>query len=70
MWWKSESDKVGEWIFSFDKQKEFNMFSDYPERLTKTEKEIFDKEIHIGHIFSRNGANKWLYVSLYAQTVI
>lgn len=32
------------WIFSFDKTTEFNMFHDYPYKLTKEQKQIFDKE--------------------------
>ena len=44
IWWKDTPDGIGEWIFSFDKKTEFNMFRDYPNRLTKEQKEIFDKE--------------------------
>lgn len=43
VWWK-ESDHIGEWIFSFDKVKEYNLFADYPWKLSAKEKEIFDKE--------------------------
>lgn len=45
IWWVDNSDEVkGEWLFSFDKKKIYNMFSDYPWKLTPKEKEIFDKE--------------------------
>lgn len=44
IWWLDNSDKVGEWVFSFDKKKTFNMFVDYPHALTKEQKEIFDTE--------------------------
>lgn len=45
IWWLDNSDEVtGEWIFSFDKKERFNMFADYPHKLTKEQKEIFDKE--------------------------
>lgn len=44
IWWKNNPEKVGEWIFSFDKKTEFNMFRDYPDKLTADQKEIFDKE--------------------------
>lgn len=45
IWWLDNSDEIiGEWIFSFDKKKQFNMFADYPHKLSKEEKEIFDKE--------------------------
>lgn len=43
VWGKSEY--IGEWIFSFDGGKTcFNMFRDYPYKLTPEQKEIFDKE--------------------------
>lgn len=45
IWWLDNTDeKVGEWVFSFDKKKTYNMFADYPHNLTKEQKEIFDKE--------------------------
>ncbi len=44
IWWKDTPDNVGEWIFSFDKEKEFNMFADYPHNLTPEQVQIFDKE--------------------------
>lgn len=45
IWWLDNSDeKVGEWIFSFDKKTTFNMFADYPHNLTAEQKEIFDRE--------------------------
>jgi len=44
IWWLDTSDKVGEWIFTFDKKTLFNMFADYPYKLTPEEKAIFDKE--------------------------
>lgn len=45
IWWlDNEDEKVGEWIFSFDKKQTFNMFADYPHNLTPEQKEIFDKE--------------------------
>lgn len=45
IWWLDNAgENVGEWIFSFDKEKTFNMFADYPHNLTKEQKEIFDKE--------------------------
>lgn len=44
IWWVSNADTKGEWLFSFDKKKIFNMFSDYPNKLTPQEKAIFDKE--------------------------
>ena len=44
VWWKYTPDTIGVFIFSFDKKKEFNFWSDYPEKLTQEEKAIFDKE--------------------------
>ena len=45
IWWLDNGSEVkGEFIFSFDKKKLFNLFADYPHKLTKEQKEIFDKE--------------------------
>ena len=44
IWWKETSGVVGVWIFSFDKKQEFNMFADYPHKLTAEQKAVFDKE--------------------------
>lgn len=44
IWWVDTSDRVGVFLFSFDKKKIYNLFSDYPHNLTAEEKEIFDKE--------------------------
>lgn len=45
IWWVDNADDVkGEWIFTFDKKKFFNMFQDYPWNLSPAQKKIFDKE--------------------------
>lgn len=44
IWWVDSSDTVGQWLFSFDKKTIYNMFSDYPGKLTPEQKELFDKE--------------------------
>lgn len=44
IWWEKTPGIVGEWIFSFDKKQEFNMFADYPHKLTAAQKAVFDKE--------------------------
>ena len=44
IWWKDTPDTVGLWIFSFDRVKEYNLYADYPHKLSLEEKEIFDKE--------------------------
>ena len=42
--WVDNRDKVGERIFTFDKQKYYNLFKDYPHNLTQKKQGIFDKE--------------------------
>lgn len=44
VWWVDNHGTVGEWLFSFDKKHIFNMFADYPHKLTPEQKAIFDKE--------------------------
>ena len=44
IWWVDNHEKIGEWLFTFDKRKIFNMFSDYPHKLTPVQKQLFDKE--------------------------
>ena len=44
IWWKETPDVHGEWLFSFDRVTVFNMFSDYPWKLTPEQKAIFDRE--------------------------
>ncbi len=44
IWWVDNPEIIGEWLFSFDKQTVFNMFRDYPDKLTAEQKKIFDEE--------------------------
>lgn len=45
IWWLDNGEEVkGEFVFSFDKKESFNLFADYPHKLTQEQKEIFDKE--------------------------
>lgn len=44
IWWVDSGETVGEWLFTFDKKTIFNMFSDYPDKLTPEQKALFDKE--------------------------
>lgn len=44
IWWVENPDMIGEHLFSFDKEKVFNLFKDYPYALSTEQKEIFDKE--------------------------
>ena len=42
--WVDNVESVGEFLFTFDKKKIYNLFADYPNNLTPKEKAIFDKE--------------------------
>lgn len=45
IWWVDNADEEkGIWLFSFDKVEVFNMFRDYPHKLTEEQRKIFDKE--------------------------
>ena len=45
IWWIDNSQEtVGEFIFTFNKKDCFNLFADYPYKLTEEQKRIFDKE--------------------------
>lgn len=44
VFWVYNPEIIGEHLFSFDKTKIYNLFSDYPNSLSPCEKEIFDKE--------------------------
>lgn len=43
IWWVKDPP-IGEWLFSFDKQKVYNMFRDYPNNMTAAQMAIFDRE--------------------------
>ena len=42
--WIEDPDTVGEMKFTFDGNKIYNLFSDYPYKLTAEEKEVFDEK--------------------------
>ena len=42
--WVADNKIIGQHLFSFDGLKIFNLFSDYPSKLTKEQKELFDAE--------------------------
>ena len=42
--WLDNTNTIGEFLFTFDKKKIYNLFRDYPHALTKQELEIFNKE--------------------------
>lgn len=44
IWWVDQNGVIGEFLFSFDKKKIYNLFADYPAKLSKEEKRIFDRE--------------------------
>lgn len=44
VFWVDNVDYIGEFLFTFDKKKIYNLFADYPHELTSREKDIFDKE--------------------------
>lgn len=45
VWWvEAPIERDGVFLFSFDKKTVFNLFADYPWKLTKEQKHIFDKE--------------------------
>jgi hypothetical protein len=44
IYWVYNLDSVGEHLFTFDKKVIFNLFADYPHKLSKEQKQIFDKE--------------------------
>lgn len=44
IWWVNNSESTGIWLFSFDKKQVFNMFADYPDKLTPEQKKVFDEE--------------------------
>lgn len=44
IFWVDNPEIKGEFLFSFDKKRIFNLFADYPKNLTPSQKETFDKE--------------------------
>ena len=44
IWWVDDTEHVGRFLFSFDKKHVFNLFRDYPEKLTKEQLKIFNSE--------------------------
>lgn len=58
VYWVDNSGTMGEFLFSFDKKKVYNLFRDYPEKLSKQEKSIFDKENRYWKDFFQNKPHK------------
>jgi len=44
IWWVDDTTQKGELLFSFDREKIYNFWKDYPDKLTPEEREIFARE--------------------------
>lgn len=44
IWWVEIYDERGAIVFTFDKKTFFNLFRDFPHKITKEQIEIFEKE--------------------------
>ena len=44
IWWLDNKGTKGEFVFSFDKINTFNLFEDYPWKLTREQLAIFNRE--------------------------
>ena len=43
VWWEDRKD-IGTLTVSFDRKKRYNLWTDYPDKFTEEEKNIFDSE--------------------------
>ena len=57
VYWLDNPDCKGQHVFSFDKKQTFNLFADYPHKLTKQQKEIFDSENPYWRDFFKDNTN-------------
>ena len=57
VWWVDTVDKIGEYLFSFDRKKIYNLFSDYPQKLSPEERPSSTKRIPIGK--NSSGRNRY-----------
>lgn len=44
IWWTGKIGRIGELNISFDREKIYNLFEDYPYNMSEEEIEIFEKE--------------------------
>lgn len=44
IFWIDQKEQIGEFLFTFDKKKIYNLFADYPRHMTDEEIKIFDRE--------------------------
>ena len=58
IWWHKEAGTYGPLEISFDRKKIYNLWSDYPDNMTKEEVEIFDKENPFWAEFFKNRKNQ------------
>ena len=42
--WIDNPEYIGERLFTFDGEKQYNLFRDYPHALSNEERKLFDKE--------------------------
>ena len=54
IWWVDNMDIVGLHLFSFDKKKIYNQFTDYPYAMTEEEIAVFNRENPFWSEFSQN----------------
>lgn len=55
IWWVDDPEHKGAFLFSFDKKVVFNLFADYPDKLTPQQRKIFDRENPYWADFFSNG---------------
>lgn len=60
IWWVDNTTQKGQHLFTFDKKEIFNLFQDYPFKLTKEQVEIFDKENPFWAHYFRKRRERWL----------
>jgi hypothetical protein len=44
IWWKEPDESIGQFVFTFDKKKMYNLYTDYPYNMTEEQVQQFDKE--------------------------
>ena len=44
LWINNADEEIGVFLFTFDKEKIYNLFQDYPDNMTPEEVDIFDRE--------------------------
>ncbi|MBR1911939.1 MAG: hypothetical protein IJ828_06245 [Treponema sp.] len=44
IWWVDDPETIGEYKFTFDKKKIYNLYADYPHNMKPDEVKTFDEE--------------------------